>query len=183
MRTAAAAGCGANVSKHMHCPHTEHARPSQLLWNQVLLCAHQVAILLVCAVLLLLASCVRISSLYLPFLSHDHFWYPLCSLPELLTLLLLLCRPGLVVHIGTAGKSLLPALIKVQQSPLYFSPASIVRFPLWPILTLLELLMLLLLNCRLALFAHIDTAGKSLLLASAQILGGEFPVKTSPQNY
>ena len=62
-----------------------------------------------CAVLLLLASCVRISDLYLPSLYHDHLWYPLCTLPELLALFLLLCRPGLVAHIGTAGKALLPA--------------------------------------------------------------------------
>ena len=64
----------------------------------------QVAVLLVSALLLLLASCVRVSELYYHVLWHHTLWYPLTALPELLGLASLLCQPGLVARIGTADK-------------------------------------------------------------------------------
>lgn len=62
------------------------------------------AVLLVSALLLLLASCVRVSELYHHVLWHHTLWYPLTALPELLGLASLLCQPGLVARIGTADK-------------------------------------------------------------------------------
>lgn len=56
------------------------------------------------ALLLLLASCVRVSELYHHALWRPTLWYPLTALPELLGLASLLCRPGLVARIGTADE-------------------------------------------------------------------------------
>ncbi|KAK9845738.1 hypothetical protein WJX81_001040 [Elliptochloris bilobata] len=67
-----------------------------------------VGVLLAYALLLLMASCVRVSELYRPLLWHHQLWYPLAALPELLALALLLCRPGLVARIGTADRAPLP---------------------------------------------------------------------------
>ena len=68
--------------------------------------------LLASALLLLLASCVRVSELYHHVLWHRQLWYPLTALPELLALASLLCRPGLVARIGTADKPVLQPRVR-----------------------------------------------------------------------
>lgn len=65
--------------------------------------AAQMAVLLPGAALLLMASCLRTAELEHAALWRDTLWQPLATLPELLALAILLCRPGLVASIGTAG--------------------------------------------------------------------------------
>ena len=116
------------------------------------------------ALLLLLASCVRVSELYHHVLWRHTLWYPLTALPELLGLASLLCQPGLVARIGTADKLVPQPKVSQVQFRVFLDLIGfrvLWRHTLWyPLTALPELLGLASLLCRPGLVARIGTADK-----------------------